>query len=156
MTRIYKWIFAVVATMLLASMPAMAQHGRNHEDWARWYQEMRQYKLDYMIRELNISDEQKPKFVTIYDNMENEVEAVRRQTRQMVREVEKKGDAATDLEREKAAEASFELQSREGAIEMKYFKELKALLTPEQLLKFKKVEMKFTHELMKHRRPKNK
>ena len=125
----------------------------NREERSRWYKEMLQYKRDFMVKELQLTDEQKAKFIPIYDKMESETEAINRQTRQMMRSVEKKGSEATDLEYEKAAEATFELKSKEGAIDTKYYNELKTVLTPRQMFKFKNAENQFTRELMKHRKP---
>lgn len=151
MTRMFRIILAALIVTIMTVAPAYADGRPSKEQRDRWFKEMQQYKREYLVKEMDLTDEQKAKFLPVYDNMEQEIRRLHNETRQLVRDVDKKGDKATALEREKAAEASFELRSKEGAIEMKYYKEMKSFLSPDQLLKFKKAEDKFTRELMKHR-----
>ncbi len=150
----YLKLIILLVIAVFSVTPAFSQKSSPQER-ERWMKEMRQYKNDFLVRELDLTDEQKARFLEVYGNMEDETDRLNQQTRALVQSVEKKGDQATDLEREKAAEASFELKSREGAVEMKYYRQLKEILTPKQLLKLRKAERKFTRELMKHQ-PKHK
>lgn len=111
--------------------------------------EMQQVKKDFISKSLDLTAEQKAKFFPLYENMEGEIRKCSAKTSRMARDVKGKGDKATDLEYEKASEAMFELKSKEGAIEMKYYQEFKKVLTPRQLFKLKKAEKDFTKKLMK-------
>lgn len=106
-------------------------------------------KNEYIARKLELSDEQKTKFLPLYNRMDEEMRQVAEQAMKMERSVRKKGPQATDLEYEKAAEAQFELKGKENRIEMKYFNDFKTMLTPRQLFKLKKAERDFSRELMK-------
>lgn len=142
-----KLLFILIALLLLPiAMTAQKPTDRERQVWMK---EMQQYKNDYISRKLELSEEQKTKFLPIYNRMESEIRKISDQTMRMEREVRKKGDAATDLECEKAAEAQFELKAKEAQIEIKYFKEFKTVLSPRQLLKLKKAERDFSRELMK-------
>ena len=101
---------------------------------------------EYIARKLDLSEEQKTKFLPLYNRMDEEMRQAAEQAMKMEREVRKKGKQATDLEYEKAAEAQFELKGKENIIEMKYFKKM---LSPCQLFKLKKAERDFSRELMK-------
>ncbi len=129
----------------------MAQKPQQKERDA-WMKEMQQVKKDFISKNLELTAEQKAKFFPLYEKMENEVRQCTAQTSRMSRDVKGKGDKASDLEYEKAAEAMFELKSKEGAIEMKYYHEFKKVLTPRQLFKLKKAEKDFTKNLMKEYR----
>lgn len=149
MNRLKRIAFAIIAIAMI-SLPAIAQKNDNGADRQRWRKEMRQLKNDFMVRELKLTNDQREKFLPAYNAMEDEIDAVNRDTRKMTREVEKKGDAATELEYEKATDAMFEAKAREGAIEKKYVKQFRSVLSREQMFKLKRVEQKFTRELMKH------
>ena len=148
----------ITALLILLLLPAtiMAQQSNNkrpsRQDRETWMKEMQQYKTDYIVKTLKLTEEQKAKFVPVYNQMDNEVRHVNEQAMKLEREVRRKGNAATDLEREKAAEAQFELKEKEGAIEMKYFKEFRNVLTSSQLLKLKHAEREFSRELMNRHR----
>lgn len=136
--------------MIIVLSASTFAHGKDpkHDKWMR---EMRQAKLEFMIKELQISTEQKAKFTETYNAMEAELDKLRSETDAMRRSIDRKKDAS-DLEYEKAAEAMFEFKLKEGNIEKKYFDRLKATLSPHQLFNFKKAEMKWMRKLMKHRK----
>lgn len=129
---------------------AQRPSGRERESWMK---EMQQFKNDYIAKKLNLTDEQRAKFMPLYNSMDEEIRKVQEETEQLTRQTIAKDGKVTDLEYEKAAEAVYELKGRENDIEMKYFNEYKAILSPEQLFKLKDAEKDFTRELMKqHRR----
>lgn len=147
--------------VLLLPCAALAQTQKSKDakpskmNQARWEKEMKQYKNDFIVKSLDITEAQKAKFLQLYDKMDDELLCLNRQTMDMARSVMQKGDAATDIEREKAAEAQFELKSKEGAIEMKYYKEFRKVLSPAQLLKLKGAERNFSRQLMNKHRERN-
>ena len=142
--------FLIAALMLPAVMQAQRNFGRDRESWMK---EIQQYKNDFIAKKLELTDEQRAKFLPLYNSMDKEIRKVQEESEQLSRQTMGKEDKATDLEYEKAAEAMYELKGRENAIEMKYFEEYKTILTPQQLFKLKDAEKDFTRELMKqHRR----
>lgn len=144
MTRLLTAITLIIATSLaaLADKPTKAER-------EAWDKELQQYKAEYMTRALDLTAEQKAKLIPLVNRMDQETKRLMDQTVDMKKNVEKKGDAATELEIEKAAEAQFEFKAKEAGIEQKYYKEFKKILTPRQLLKFKDAERGFMRELMK-------
>lgn len=137
----------LILLSLVLSLGAMAQQKQSAQDKKEWMKEMQQYKNEYMAKKLKLTEEQKAKFIPLYTKMDKEVRKLVDQSMAMSKEVRKKGDAATDLEKEKAAEALFECKMKEGQIELKYYKEFKKILTPDQLLKLKDAERKFAKQL---------
>ena len=102
-----------------------------------------------LAKELNLSAEQQKNLFPIYDKMEDEIFKVTSETRQLEKKVS--SGKVTDLEYENAARAITELKQKECAIELKYFDQLKAILSSQQLFLLKKAERKFSHQLMKMR-----
>ena len=147
MKRILSSLF-LLTILSVASAFAQTKVSAKHQ---QWMQEMKQAKLEFMIKELQIKDNQKAKFTEAFNAMEAELCKVRNETNKMRRAVEKKKDA-TDLEYEKAAEAIVEAKIKEGNIEKKYFDRFKTILSSEQLFRMKKADMKWMKELMKHRK----
>lgn len=142
----------LIATLLFGTIgfgaSAQKNNGAKAAERAEWFRQMGKYKTDFIADELKLTDEQKQKFVPIYEKMQNESSRLARDARKMEREVRKKGEAATDLELEKAAEAQVELKARQGELEKKYFTQLKSILTPRQLFNLNAAERKFTKQLM--------
>lgn len=138
------------AIILPLSAEAQRPSGREREVWMN---EMQQYKNDFIAKKLALTDDQKAKFMPLYNSMDDEIRKVQDEAEQLYRQTLKKEDKATDLEYEKAAEALYELKGRENGIEMKYFSDYKEILSPKQLFQLKAAERDFTRQLMKqHRR----
>lgn len=144
------FVLLMAAVMLPVVSHAQRPSGRDRESWMK---EIQQYKNDFIAKKLELTDEQRAKFMPLYNSMDEEIRKVQEESEQLSRQTLAKDGKATDLEYEKAAEAMYELKGRENDIEMKYFNEYKTILTPKQLFKLKDAEKDFTRELMKqHRR----
>lgn len=146
-------IFTLFLSLILAPLYVSAQNVEpGSRDRDAWMKEMQQFKNDFISRKLDLTDEQKNKFLPLYNQMDEEVRGIQEETRNLEKQTVEKGDKATELEYEKAAEALYELKGRENVIEMKYFDQFKKILTPKQLFKLKESERDFTRELMNQRR----
>ena len=149
----------ILALMFFASFSTIdAQKKPSKEGRQQWFKEMREYKHNFLSKELDLDDNQKEAFFKIYDAMEDETFNLHHGTRKLQRELIKKEADVTDIEYEKAAEALFELKYKEAQIGLKYFEQFKTVLTKKQLFLLKKAEDKYTRHLMKQhdRQKKNK
>lgn len=143
----------VVSVILLFCALAVASAAAQDKTSQRrqWMNEMKKAKVEFMVKELDITSEQKDKFTELYGAYENELNKLRHETRSLEKSVSSKKDA-TDLELNKASEALFEFKYKEGEITNRYFGKFKQILTPHQLFKFQKAEAKWMKQLMKHRK----
>ena len=146
-------ILVLSAIILPISSQAQRPSGREREVLMK---EMQQFKNDFIAKKLNLTEEQKAKFLPLYNSMDEEIRKAQNEAEQLYRQTLKKGEKATDLEYEKAAEAVYELKGRENTIEMKYFKDYKQILSPNQLFQLKVAERDFTRQLMKQHRSQRK
>ena len=121
------------------------------EERQQWFNEMREIKHQYLIKELNLTKEQQKSFFPLYDKMENENQKIQHSVRAMEKRVYELGSEASDLDYEKATDALYEAKQKESEIEMRYRNEFKNILTPEQLFKLKGAERKFSRQLMDKR-----
>ena len=150
-------IITILIVLLMLPVSLVAQQRNDSKQPSRqeretWMKEMQQVKTDFIARQLCLSEEKKEKFVHIYSRMDNELRAANEQAMKLTRNLRRKGETVSDAEKEKAAMAQFELKSKEGAIEMKYYKEFRTLLSPDQMLKLKHAEREFSRELMNRHR----
>lgn len=129
---------------------AQPRNALSKEDREKYLEEMRQFKHEYLVRELDLSRDQQNQFFPIYDQMEDAVNKVADETRALENKVAADPNAS-DTEIESASRAMFEQKSKEGKIELEYYDKFKDVLSPRQLLKLKNSERKFTQELVRHR-----
>lgn len=120
------------------------------DDRQRWLSEIRNYKHDFLARELDLSREQQNEFFPLYDEMEDRIEALNAQARDIEANVSENPDAG-DLEILGAAYTQFELKKLEGEIELEYYDKFKEILNPRQLLQLKSAEKLFTRQLVNRR-----
>lgn len=139
-------------TALLTTQAYASHNQKNDRERKQWNTEMRRYKADFIAKELDLTEEQKAKFVPLYEEMDAKTAQLNDEARKMEREVSKKGDKATDTEYEKTAEALYEAKSKEAALQMEYFNKFKTILSKKQLFELKGAERKFTRKLMEHQR----
>ena len=147
--------FGILSFLLLAVFVAGAQPPGevNPQDRSRWIKEIRVYKHEFLAKDLSLSKEQQRRFFPVYDEMEDEIERLNSETRDL--ELRVKTSEASDLELENASRTIFEQKRAEGQIEMTFFDKFKEILTPQQLFKLKNAERRFMQNLMKsHRRNK--
>ncbi|MFG6386456.1 MAG: hypothetical protein K1V80_08310 [Muribaculaceae bacterium] len=143
-----------IATLLLLGLVAAdmnAQSALSENDRSRWLSEIREYKHEFLAKDLELTREQQRDFFPLYDSMEDEVERINTETRALETKVSESKEAS-DLEIENASRTIFEQKRAEGQIEMTYFDKFKEILSPRQLLRLKNAERRFTQQLVKHHR----
>lgn len=143
----------ISALILAAAMPLMTPAQRmSDENRIAWTGEMRKYKHQWLTKELDLSTEQSHKFFDLYDEMEDELEHIYRETRTLESRT-LRDENASDIEYEAAARAVFEQKKKEAEIELQYFDKFKEILTPRQLLRLRNAERAFVqHVVNAHKR----
>ena len=146
-----KSLISTLMLLLFSMSLSLYAQDRQNPDREQWRRDMQQLKVDFMAKELKLSEAQKAEFGPLLTSMDDEIEAVATTLRKTEKNLEKKGDAATDAEYRTAAEAMFEQRAKESAIEKSYYTKFSKILTPKQLFKFKQAERKFMMKLMEKR-----
>lgn len=140
-----------IITMLAISAVSAAAQQLNEEDRARFLNEIREYKHEFLSKELSLSKEQQRDFFPAYDEMEDRVQRLAADTRELERQVSDNAEAS-DVEVEAAATAVYSQKLKEGEIETEYLEKFKSILSSRQLLSLKNAEKKFTQQLLRHHR----
>lgn len=152
-----KHIFLFVIIALSLCQPAEAKKKNSRQNEA-WLQEMLKVKHDFLTSELNLTPQQQQSFFPLYDAMETEKHKLFTQTRELERQVNAKGDRATDAELDRAINALSEVKIKEGTIEKTYYSRFKSVLTKRQLFKLPAAERQFQRKMVKehHKRKQQK
>ena len=147
-----KKIIYLFLTIVLSGVlsPVFEQSKPSDKERSEWMAQMQNYKKEYIVKAVQLSDEQKAKFIPLYDSMENELRALGKDVRKAVKAVSEKKSTATDADYSKAVEVMYNSKTREAAVEKKYYAKFKAILTARQLYELKSAENRFTREMMRH------
>lgn len=135
----------------LTKVSAQPPQSPDDGDRQKWMTELRNYKHDFLVKELEIDEDQQKQFFSEYDSMEDRINELNMQTRNLEQKVLADPNAS-DVEIEAAARALFELKGEESKIELEYYDKFKEILSPKQLIRIKNAERKFTQRLMQHHR----
>lgn len=139
-------MISVGAIRSTAQPPQLDDEGRQ-----KWMTELRNYKHEFMTKELDLSKEQQRDFFAEYDCMEDRLNSLNIDTRELEQRTLSNPEAS-EVELEATARALFNLKSEESKIELEYFDKFKNILTPKQLIRLKNTERKFTQQLVQHHR----
>lgn len=124
----------------------------SQRDATRYLTELRNYKHEYMIRELELTQQQTREFFAVYDAMEDSLKAYN----DSVRAVEAAILALEEPNEEEVTQANeliYNQTFREAEIERNAYERLGDILSPRQLLRLKSAERSFNQSLMRqHRR----
>lgn len=145
----------IIPLLLIALITLSASaHPQREASFSEWAKEMREYKHKFLAKELDLSREQQRKFFVLYDQMEDELDQLNDECRSLEEGIKSKGDEVTDDDYERASEKLFNIRTREGAVDLKYYDKFKEILTKRQLFQLKGAERKFTREMVKFYRSK--
>lgn len=140
----------ILLLVTLLSVPAYAdKHKKSCGDG--WRKEMRDFKLRFLAQEMDLRQDQQKQFITTYNQMSEEKQAVMKQARAAVQRVEKM-ENPTDADYTAASDALLRAHEQDLAIEKKYEERFKTFLSPKQIYLMKEAERKFRDKLREMRR----
>lgn len=134
--------------VLLAGLMACSALAQNPSDRSQWMNEMAQYRRTFFVKELDLNRDQENRFFPLYEEMDEQTRKLDEDTRVMERRVSDAADA-TDVEYEKAAEAIYDAKVQQASLEREYLAKFKEILTPKQMFELKRVERRFSRELIR-------
>lgn len=149
--------------LIMMSGPAFAQKMKgnnperhnNHKEMMQkeMRKEVREFKIQYLIQEMELNSEQKSRFTALYTNMENERHQLfitLRQTEQRIKDSRNPGDE----EYEKVTKTISSTKEKSLQIEKKYDAEFEKFLSPKQIYKMKNAEESFRRKMRNMRKKK--
>lgn len=136
--------------ILLLVTPLYGYSQANNAKRQTWAHEIRQYKQDFFIKEIDLNKEQREEFLPLYHEMTLEIYQVNKEARDLEKKITNSKGSVSDAEYEKAAETLSEVKSKEAAIETIYFNKFSKILSKKQLFLLKRAENRFTKNMILH------
>lgn len=120
------------------------------------YREVQEFKMQYLAKEMDLSDEQKEKFFELYEQMTQEKQEIYRDAYQLNKNLKKDKDA-TDEDYRQASEALAQANTQWNEVEKQYNEKFSEFLSQKQLFKLREAENNFKARLdeMRHSRKKD-
>lgn len=146
-----KNIYIVILMVLLAAVPTFAQQ-KNKKSREEMRKELREFKINYLVQEMELNDEQKAKFIPIYEKMSQERWQLFRETRQLERKV--RDNKGSEADYKAVTKAMNNAKERDAEIEKAYDAQFAKFLTAKQIYKMHEAEGEFMRRMHKMRKKK--
>lgn len=140
-------LIALAALLMLCNSATMAKGNNQPANQSQWTQEMLQYKHDFIAEQTDMTQQQRDKFMPLYEAMEKEIFAANRTAREMAKKVSN-NNKATEQDYANAARAMSQVKVKEGEIEGRYFEKFSKILSKKQLFLLKQAEIKFRRQMI--------
>ncbi|MCM1153110.1 MAG: hypothetical protein NC328_05605 [Muribaculum sp.] len=141
-------LFLILLGSVTVGYAQKSNHGKNHG------KEVLEFKLKYLAQEMDLNEDQQPKFFEFYTRMNNEKFALFKELRQLERKI--KDGKATEAEYEAYSKASANAKIKIAEIDKSYEAKFSQFLSAKQLYKLKEAEETFRKKMreMHHKRKK--
>lgn len=126
---------------------------QEHKDRAKMREDLQKFKIDYLAKEMELSEKEKSDFDVIYREYDNERRKAGSEAWKYERELSKKKDA-TEADYKKLGELQLTARNKDNEIVKKYDEKFASILTAKQIYTLHKAEEKF-FEKMKEMRKKH-
>lgn len=123
------------------------------KDKAKMMEELQQFKIDYLAKEMQLSDKEKSEFVPIYKEYDNERKKAGAEAWKFERELKKKNNAS-EADYKKLSELQQKARANDNEIVKKYDAKFESILSAKQIYTMHQGEEKF-FEKMKEMRKKH-
>jgi len=134
----------ITLLLVLSTMTATAQEQKSNEVNEKYFNA----KVSELVYRLDISDEQKEKFIPIYRRYNEEMKSL---MKPRIKQKSNEHKKPTDEEKLARTKQRMERQQQAQAIRLKYIDEFSTVLSAQQVNKFYEVENKIQKKLIERR-----
>lgn len=147
-------ILVLMVTALCFTMGAFAYSDKQKgKDPEKMWKELQEFKLKFLAQEMELKDEQKDRFIELYNEMSEKRRDVMMRAWNVERKV-KKNTAATEDDYRDASQAMQKARDEDSAIEKSYDEKFSQFLSSKQIYKMKDAEQKFRQKMNEMRKNK--
>ncbi len=140
-----KTALLTLVTIIGFTAISIAQPGPKHEEKKEKVEAM---KIGFITQQMNLTPEEAQKFWPVYNQMNNEVESLRKE-RHLAREnVKDNFETMTDPEFEKLINDELASRQKEFDIQKKYVAQFKAVVPIKKVAQFYRAEEQFKRKLL--------
>lgn len=147
--KIMKKYLLLLLLAFLAIPAAIAQD----KDKAKMREELQQFKIDFLAKEMNLTDKEKAEFSPLYKEYDEQRRRAGSEAWKFERELKKKKDAS-EADYKRLSELQQKAREKDNEIVKKFDSRLESFLTAKQIYQMHQGEEKF-FEKMKEMRKKN-
>lgn len=115
-------------------------------------EELKSEKVAYFTNKMNLSAETAQKFWPLYNECEEKKMSLHKQFRDLMKGMHKDESGKWDMEDAdylKLADAMVDVKLKQAQLQKDYLQKYKAVLTPEQLVKFYRADEQFGRDMLK-------
>lgn len=145
----------LILLLSVCGVTAVCAQGRGGKDREQMMRELQEFKLKFLAQEMDLKEEQQPKFFELYNEMCVKRRDCMRDAMRLERKVRKSSDA-TEKDYQAAAEAMNKAKAEDVAIEKEYDDKFAQFLSPKQIYKMKAAEQEFRQKMSEMRQKKGK
>ena len=140
----------LVIALLMTSMTLAARDNNSDNDRQnKWMNEYREFKQEFLSKEVDLTPSQKSEFFPLYNEMEQEIYNVNLEARKAEQTISQKDDASNNDYLE-AAKLMVDVKTKEARIETEYFEKFAKILDSRQLFLLKRAETRFSRNMLQH------
>lgn len=125
-------------------IPATLAQGQ--KDRAKMREDLQNFKIDFLAKEMDLSEKEKSEFIPIYKEYDSERRKVGAEAWKFEHELSKKKDAS-DADYKKLSELQQSARSKDGEIVRKYDEKFASFLSAKQIYNMHKGEAKFFEKM---------
>jgi hypothetical protein len=140
-----KTVFVTFVTLTGFAIISIAQPGAKHEQKKEKIEAM---KIGYITQQVELTPEEAQKFWPVYNQMNNEIEALRKERKLSRENAKETFDVMTDADIEKLINDEMASRQKELDIHKKYVAQFKSVLPIKKLAQFYKAEEGFKRRLL--------
>lgn len=140
----------ILFVSLLFSTSTLAESVDTLSKRKQWMNDLRDFKREFMIREVNLTHQQQEDFFPLYTAMEKEIYEINKKAREIEKKISNSTTSISDAEYQKTAEELLNVKMNEANIEAEYFHKFQKILSGKQLFLLKRAEMRFTRNMLEH------
>ncbi len=117
------------------------------------FEEFQQMKLDYIVKEMGLSENEIQKFSPIYKELIKDRSQLYGKYRAngRIKRAIRNGEAVADTTMQRISRDDAQLQIEDAQLEQQYQQKFEQILTPQQVCKWRDAEQKFRTDVMRRR-----
>ena len=117
------------------------------------FEQFQQMKLEFIVKEMSLSDAEVQKFEPIYKELIKERSALYRKYRAngKIKKAMREGEQVADTTMQRISRDDAQLQIEDAKLEQEYQQKFEAVLTPQQVCAWRDAEKKFRGNMMRRR-----
>lgn len=137
--------------LLLVAILAIPFAEAQEKDKAKMMEELQQFKLDYISKEMQLSEKEKAEFIPLYKEYDKERREAGAEAWKFERELKKKGDPS-EADYKKLSELQQKAREKDNVIVKNFDSKLEKLLSAKQIYTMHQAEGKFFEKMKEMRR----